>query len=54
MTGFIYLIGGLLGVVLISWKIQESNPILGFSIGVALMFVVTLLATDKIARDSKK
>jgi hypothetical protein len=39
--------------LLISWKVQEYNLLLGYTIGVALMFTVALVAVDQITKEMK-
>jgi hypothetical protein len=51
--GFLFLFAGLVGSLLISWKVQEFNLLLGYTIGVALMFIVALVAVDKMTREMK-
>jgi hypothetical protein len=51
MKGAFLFIGGMTLTIMLSWAIQEHNQILGYVVGVSLMFLITLLAADKIARD---
>ena len=51
MKGIFLFIGGMTLAIMLSWAIQEYDQILGYVVGVALMFLITLLAADKIARD---
>jgi len=54
MMGMFFLIGGMTIALLLSWAIQEQNQILGYVVGVTLMFLVALLAVDQMAKDMNK
>jgi hypothetical protein len=41
------------GILLTSWKVQEYDQLLGYTIGVVGIFTATLLWVDYIARGMK-
>jgi hypothetical protein len=53
MTGVLLLLASLLGSLWISYEVQKYDLLLGYAIGVALMFLSVLFSTDFMARRFK-
>lgn len=51
--GLFGMIAGLIGALLISWELQKIDLLMGHTVGVGLMFLVTVLGVDFMARRMK-
>jgi hypothetical protein len=51
--GLFGMMAGLMAALLISWELQKIDLLMGHTVGVALMFVITLLGVDFMARRMK-
>jgi drug/metabolite transporter (DMT)-like permease len=51
--GLLGMMAGLTGALIISWELQKVDQLMGYTVGVASMFVIALLGVDYMARRMK-
>jgi hypothetical protein len=51
--GLFGMMAGLTATLILSWELQKIDLLMGHTVGVALMFVITLLGVDYMARRMK-
>jgi hypothetical protein len=51
--GLFGMMAGLTAAMFLSWELQKIDMLMGYTVGVALMFLIALLGVDYMARKMK-